>query len=149
VASLGQVRQRVQAIASITIYDILFTTVATRWLVEFYEDADGCPVRDFLNGRPQAQRAKIIAIIKLLEEQGPTLPFPYSSQVRGKLRELRTHYGAEHYRVLYFGTSNRVFVLLAGLVKRTATIDEREIALCEGRMKRVEDGLRRKGKGKR
>ncbi|PYM81566.1 MAG: hypothetical protein DME13_19790 [Candidatus Rokuibacteriota bacterium] len=48
-------------------------------------------------------RAKLLAVIKLLEELGPTLPFPYSSQVEGKLRELRTHYGETHYRVFYFG----------------------------------------------
>jgi hypothetical protein len=72
------------------------------WLVEFYASrTEGCPVRGFLLGLDVPRRAKLVAIIRLLEEQGPTLPFPYSSQIRGKLRELRTHYGKEHYRVLY------------------------------------------------
>jgi hypothetical protein len=29
------------------------------------------------------------------------LPFPWSSQLEGELRELRCHYGSEHDRVLY------------------------------------------------
>jgi len=63
-----------------------------RWAVEFYEDESGCPVRQFLDELPAPQRAKLLALIRLLEEPGPTLPFPYSSQIRGKLRELRTRF---------------------------------------------------------
>lgn len=66
---------------------ILSTRVKPRWGVEFYEDETGCPVRDFLDGLDRFQRPKVLATIKLLEEQGPTLPFPYSSQIRGKLLE--------------------------------------------------------------
>ncbi len=74
------------------------------WIVEFYESrAEGCPVREFLLALDKPQRAKLVALIRLLEEQGPLLPFPYSTQIRAKLRELRTQYGKDHYRVLYFG----------------------------------------------
>jgi len=75
--------------------------VASPWVVEFYESqAEGCPVRDFLSVLDGSRRAKLVALIRLLEEMGPTLPFPYSSQIRGNLRELRAHYGREHYRLL-------------------------------------------------
>jgi hypothetical protein len=48
--------------------------------VEFYEEADGSlPVHDFLQGLADKPRAKALAIIKLLEELGAALPFPYSS----------------------------------------------------------------------
>ena len=71
------------------------------WSVELFEDdEDGCPVQDFLNDLDKPRRAKVVAVIALLAEQGPSLPFPYSSQVRGKIRELRTQYGKERYRVL-------------------------------------------------
>lgn len=111
-------------------------TVTPPWTVAFYEsEEDGCPVRDFLDGLNEARRAKVLAVIKLLEEEGPTLPFPYSSQVRGKIRELRAHYGKEHYRVLYFGAPNRVFVLLHALVKRTAKLSDQDIAIAEARMR--------------
>ncbi len=105
------------------------------WLVEFYASrTEGCPVRDFLLGLDVPRRAKSVAIIRLLEEQGPNLPFPYSSQIRGRLRELRTHYGKEHYRVLYFGAPGRTFVLLHAFAKRVRVTPDRDIVLAERRM---------------
>ena len=107
------------------------------WTVEFYESEDGgCPVQDFLEGLDRPRRAKVVAIIALLAERGPTLRFPYSSRLRGKIRELRTHYGQEHYRVVYFGAPGRVFVLLHALAKREQKLPEQEIEVAEGRMRR-------------
>jgi hypothetical protein len=109
--------------------------VTPRWAVELYEsDEEGCPVQEFLDALDKPRRAKLLAAIKLLEEEGPTLPFPYSSQVRGKLRELRAHYGSEHYRVLYFGAPTRAFVLLHALRKHTERLPERDLKLAEKRM---------------
>ena len=103
--------------------------------MEFYErDDGGCPVEDFLNGLDKAPRAKVLALIQLLAEQGPTLPFPYSSQVQGKIRELRTRYGRERLRVLYFGASAREWVLLHGFIKQSAKTPERDIRIAEARM---------------
>src|SRR6266481_5670280 len=108
-----------------------------RWDIEFYEsDDDGCPVQDFLEGLDKRRRSKVVALIALLGEQGPTLPFPYSSQVRGKVRELRTQYAKERYRVLYFGGPKRTFVLLHVLEKSTEKLPEGEIKIAEERMKR-------------
>jgi phage-related protein len=105
-------------------------------VVEFYEEEDRCPVREFLDGLELRRRAKLLALITLLEEHGPTLPFPYSSQIRGKLRELRTRFGDEHYRILYFGTSGRRFVLLHAFVKRTEKVPEGDVTLADERMRR-------------
>ena len=77
------------------------------WQVDFYEDVQGnAPVETFLDGLPEKQRTKLLAAIKKLEEHGPTLPFPYSSQVEGKLRELRTQMGKTRLRILYYGDAN-------------------------------------------
>ena len=55
------------------------------WAVEFYEEEDGsAPVEEFLAQLSKQHRNKALAIVKRLEEAGTTLPFPYSSQVRGK-----------------------------------------------------------------
>lgn len=97
-------------------------------------------MQEFIDGLDKRRQAKVLAIIALLGEQGPTLPFPYSSQVRGKLRELRTHFGQTHYRVLYFGAPGRVFVLLHALEKRTDRVPEQDVAATEARMA---DHLRR------
>jgi len=102
--------------------------------VEFYEDNAGCPVQDFLDALEPRKRAKVIAIIKVLEEQGPTLPFPYSSQIEGKVRELRTHYGQEQYGVLYYGAADRAFVLLHAFVKRAKQTPTGDVELAKERM---------------
>ncbi len=96
---------------------------------------------DALDKKP----AKVLAVIRLLEEEGPTLPFPYSSQIRGKLRELRAHYGNEQYRVLYFGAPRRAFVLLYAFRKHTGRVSARDIRTAHARM---EQYLRRLEKEK-
>jgi phage-related protein len=111
--------------------------VTPPWAVAFYEsDEDGSPVQTFLEALDLPRRAKVLAVIRLLQEQGPRLPFPYSSQVRGRLRELRAHFGREQYRVLYFGAPGRMFVLLHAFRKRTAQVPDRDITVAEGRMAR-------------
>lgn len=106
-----------------------------QWAVDFYEDEEGAaPVEDFLDGLPKKQRAKLIALTEKLREWGPDLPYPYSSQVRGKLRELRTRLGKTRLRILYFGDPNRVFVLLHGVVKGTEKLEESDIQTAEQRM---------------
>jgi hypothetical protein len=117
------------------------------WQVDFYvEDDDRAPVEEFLDSLPERVRAKALAVIKLLEKEGPRLPFPYSSQVEGQLRELRTQYAKEKIRILYFGDSRRVFVLLHGVIKRTEKLGESDKRTADSRMKSHLDRLKRKNK---
>jgi hypothetical protein len=105
------------------------------WQVDFYEEEGGsAPVEEFLDSLPRQQKAKALALVKLLEEQGTNLPFPYSSQVRGRLRELRTRFGKTRLRILYFGDSRRIFILLHGVVKTTDKLPEADIRIAEQRM---------------
>src|SRR6266403_1056711 len=105
------------------------------WTVDFFvEDGGRAPVEEFLTSLALQHRAKLLALIQMLEQEGPNLPFPYSSQVRGKLRELRTQQGKDKLRVLYFGDARRVFVLLHGVVKRRAKLPEEDIRIAEARM---------------
>jgi hypothetical protein len=105
------------------------------WKVDFYEDEGGyVPVEDYLDGLTVQQRAKVLALIKELEKHGPTLPFPYSSQVEGKLRELRTKFGKTRLRVLYYGDANQVFQLLHGLIKDTDALEQSDIDKGNERM---------------
>ncbi len=105
------------------------------WKVEFFVDANGlAPVEGFLTALPLNHKAKALAIIRILEQEGPNVPFPYSSQVRGKLRELRTQQGKDKLRILYFGDPRRIFILLHGIVKRMAKLPEEEIQIAEARM---------------
>jgi hypothetical protein len=105
------------------------------WQVDFFLDGHGdAPVEEYLTGLPVEHRAKLMALIKMLEQEGPSLPFPYSSQARGKPRELRTQQGKDKLRILYFGDVRRVFVLLHGMVKRSAKLPEEDIRIAEARM---------------
>ncbi|MFQ5695288.1 MAG: type II toxin-antitoxin system RelE/ParE family toxin [Terriglobia bacterium] len=116
------------------------------WTVEFYAEEDGsAPVEGFLDGLPKKHRAKALAVIKLLEEHGVNLRFPYSSQVRGRIRELRTQLGKDKIRILYFGDSRRWFILLHGILKRTDRLGEADIRTADRRM-RSHEGRLKKGR---
>ena len=105
------------------------------WRVDFFTDERGsAPVEEYLTSLPVQHRAKILALIKMLEQEGPNLPFPYSSQIRGKLRELQSQLGKDKLRILYFGDVRRVFVLLHGTVKRSAQLPEEDVRIAEARM---------------
>jgi hypothetical protein len=91
-------------------------------------------VQQFLASLPLNHRAKLLALVKMLEQEGPNLPFPYSSQVRGRLRELRTQQGKDKLRILYFGDARRTFILLHGIIKRSAKLPEEDIRIAEERM---------------
>ena len=67
-------------------------------------------------------RESVNAVLVMLEELGPRLPFPYSSAIRGSrhggLRELRIQHRGRPLRVLYAFDPRRVAVLLLGDDKR-------------------------------
>ncbi|MBI4442921.1 MAG: type II toxin-antitoxin system RelE/ParE family toxin [Acidobacteria bacterium] len=115
------------------------------WTVDFYEEDDGsAPVEKFLAQLPKEHRAKAVAIIKRLEEAGPTLPFPYSSHVRGKIRELRIQQGRDKIRILYFADKRRRFILLHGLIKGTQKLSKSNIETAEQRMNQHNRRLERR-----
>ena len=105
------------------------------WTVGFYGDAHGdAPVEVFLNGLPKKHRAKLLGLIAKLKEHGPTLPFPYSSQVDGRVRELRTRFGKTRLRILYFGDANQEFILLHGVIKGSDKLEKSDIEAAKNNM---------------
>ena len=117
------------------------------FVVDFYEDESGsAPVEEFLDGLSKKPRAKMVARIKLLEEQGVKLPFPYSSQVEGRIRELRARFAKERLRILYFADSQRSFILLHGIVKRADKLEETDIRIARERMMKHEEKIKGKRK---
>ena len=120
------------------------------WAVDFYEDANGgAPMETFLDGLPKKHRAKLLGLIAKLREYGPILPFPYSSQADGRLRELRTRFGKTRLRVLYFGNANQVFILLHGVIKDTDKLEISDIEAARNRMADHNRKLAEKVKSKR
>ena len=83
--------------------------------------------------------------MQALRIHGPNLPFPYSSQAAGKIRELRTQYDKDKIRILYFADARRVFILLHGFVKRSAKLPPSDLAKAEARMARHNQQVSKRG----
>lgn len=100
----------------------------------YYRAADGSePVDKFierLSVKRQVVLDNQIDRLNMLTPSTPHLAFPHSSQVDGELRELRCHYGAELYRVLYRRSRNLI-ILLHMFRKDTGKIPEREIEIAK------------------
>ena len=66
----------------------------------------------------EGEQIDIDAVVGLLEEKGPHLPYPYSSDVRGtkygSIRELRIQHKGKPYRILYAFDPRRTAILLIG-----------------------------------
>ena len=73
--------------------------------VLYYRSASGrSPIVEFIDGITMVkERAALLADISLLADEGPILPFPWTSALRSYpgLRELRTRFGGAQYRVIY------------------------------------------------
>jgi hypothetical protein len=86
------------------------------WDVE-YTDEFGA----WWQGLSESEQEAVDASVRLLEERGPSLPFPYSSGIvssrHGHMRELRIQHAGDPHRVLYAFDPRRAAILLLGGVK--------------------------------
>ncbi len=89
-------------IAKYMTYEVEYTDEFEQWYVKLDE----------------AEQDSIDVIIELLEERGPNLRFPRTSDVRGSrhgnIRELRVQHQGKPYRILYAFDPRRVAILLLG-----------------------------------
>jgi phage-related protein len=102
----------------------------------YYRDANGKePVAVLIASLPAKGRAALknqMGRLNLLSDEHPHLPFPHSSHIRGDIRELRCHWGRQHFRILY-ARSDRLVVLLNAFRKASSRIPDSEILLAEER----------------
>ena len=114
--------------------------------IVFYETEDGKNlVREFLRSIEPKMRVKIARTISLLKVYGYELREPYSKSLGDGIFELRTQFGGNISRVLYFFVVNGKAVLTHGFIKKTQKTPQQEI----DRVKRYrEDYLKRKAEGK-
>ncbi len=59
---------------------------------------------------------------------------------------MRTQYGKDKIRILYFADARRVFILVHGFVKRTAKLQPSELAQADSRMARHNQQISKRGK---
>ena len=83
------------------------------WEVE-YTDEFGA----WWDGLDASEQESVDTYVRLLEQKGPHLQFPYSSDVKssrhGQMRELRVQHHGNPYRVLYAFDPRRTAILLLG-----------------------------------
>lgn len=83
------------------------------WLVEYTDEFE-----TWWNGLSEAYQEDVAATVGLLEERGPSLPFPHSSGIHGSrhqhMRELRIQSGGRPVRVFYAFDPQRNAILLIG-----------------------------------
>lgn len=83
------------------------------WDVEYTNEFGG-----WWSGLSEREQEDISAVVEVLMESGPRLPFPYSSGVEGSrhghMRELRVQSGGRPMRILYAFDPRRSAILLIG-----------------------------------
>ena len=98
----------------------------TNFKVVFFRDDKGhCPVDEYIKKIVLAQKNKVFAYIKRLEEVGFNLRRPAGDYLGEKtgLYELRPG----RHRILYYFHERKIIVLLHAFLKTTAEIPESEI----------------------
>lgn len=73
---------------------------------------------DWWNSLSDDEQDSVDVVVRLLQERGPQLPFPYSSSLQGSshghMRELRIQHAGRPLRILYAFDPRRVAILLLG-----------------------------------
>jgi hypothetical protein len=81
------------------------------WNVEYTDEFE-----DWWNGLTEDEQEDVAAVVTLLIEHGPQLPFPYSSGIEGSkhahMRELRVQSGGKPLRGFYAFDPRRTAILL-------------------------------------
>lgn len=90
--------------------------------------------KDWLSRLSDEDQDSCARVIKMLLGAGVTLPFPYSSQIDGPLRELRVKSKGKQIRIFYRFDEERSVWLLIGGIKGGAgdkRFYRKYIELCE------------------
>jgi phage-related protein len=115
------------------------------WPIVFYTTADKkSPVQEFIDGLPKKQQGKVLRGISLLREHGTALREPQAKPLGDGLWELRTTFGGDAFRLLYFTWTASRFVILHGFQKKTQQTPEAEL---ETARRRRRDWLQRHQEG--
>lgn len=98
----------------------------------FYDLSNGTePAKDFILSLDTKMRAKMVRMVKLLEENGGNLRMPYSEHLDDGIFELRACVGNDISRVLYFFFIGGCAVLTNGFIKKTQKTPEQQLELAK------------------
>ncbi len=106
----------------------------TEFEIVFYEKENGnCPVKEILDSLDMKMKAKMVALLELLEEKGNRLGEPYSKMLEDGIFELRCRIGNNSIRMIYFFYFAGKIVLTNGFVKKTNKTPRTEIKIAKRR----------------
>ena len=106
------------------------------WNVIFFRDKTGDePVKEFILAQSDGAIGEIIHVLDLLYKFDLSLCSPYVEKVCGKIWCLRIKHSSDYYRILYFTTTGKKFILLHALKKKTDKLHEADIEIALKRMK--------------
>ena len=96
--------------------------------IEIYERVNGeIPFYDFLRTLNPKDEAKILRDLDLLESYGNSLREPYTKCLRDGLFELRTKFGSNAYRSIYYFVYGRIIVITHCFSKKQNKTPDNEI----------------------
>nr|WP_256324808.1 type II toxin-antitoxin system RelE/ParE family toxin [Succiniclasticum ruminis] len=102
--------------------------------VVLYETEDGkTPVEDWMDSLEPKMRAKLIAMLLLLEEKGNALRKPYTESLGDGIFELRAIQGNNISRALFFFYFNQRIIVTNGFIKKQQKTPANEIQLAKER----------------
>lgn len=106
--------------------------------VIYYRAENGdSPISEFLDSLDKKHQAKILRIVRTVEEYGLLSILPHVKKLRGyPLWEIRI-LGKDSVRVLYMQQHISLIVLLHGFIKKTNKTPHPEIQIAPQRMKRI------------
>lgn len=97
--------------------------------ITWYRTARGdAPVEEYLDALDAKLRSKTLRSLALLKEYGMKLREPESKHLQRGIYELRSSFGSETGRVLYFFMQGDTAVVTHGFKKKTRKTPRKEIA---------------------
>ncbi|MCL2441477.1 MAG: type II toxin-antitoxin system RelE/ParE family toxin [Treponema sp.] len=103
-----------------------------KWKVLYYIKQNGSkPVEEYIKELSVNERAKAMALIEHLEEEGPNLHRPYADLLEDGIHELRIKITGTQVRVLYFFCYQNYIILTNTFNKHTDKVPKAEIKLAK------------------
>ena len=111
-----------------------------KWTVIYFTDKYGKkPVKQWLETLEESASSKLFKNLLLLEQLGLGIREPYVKPLGDKLYEVRAKDYKGIYRVIYFASKGKKFVLLHGFIKKTDKTPRKELEIAKERMKEFKD----------
>ena len=91
-------------------------------------------VEKFIKEQGKPVRASILKHIELLNKHGIDLGMPYVKFIESKIYEIRIKDSSNNYRLFYFSYTNKTFVVVHAITKKTQKTPRSDIELSIKRM---------------